>query len=186
MASGCGVADLRPRAAVERGVRQMEQHVDDARALRPVEQLVEQLGVLRPDAGQRAGGGEQRIEQGGAHGAFIRAERAGAKAEGLAGRPDAAEAPYHGANAARQSNSPDETEGFVHAHHPQSYCFCCNLGHAYDRVGRRRNAPAPYYRRAGVFAWTDRFPRREGQDDLAPSLRCFNQRRDATLGALFI
>ena len=73
----------------------MEQHVENARALRTVEQFVEQLGVLRADAGKRAGGGEQGIEQGGAHGAFIRAMRAGAKAKGLAARPTRPKPPPH-------------------------------------------------------------------------------------------
>ena len=82
MASRSRVADFRPRAPVDRGVGQMEQDVDHARALRPVEQLVEQLGVLRADARQRAGGGEQRIEQGGAHGAFIQAVACEAKGGG--------------------------------------------------------------------------------------------------------
>ena len=45
----------------------MEQHVENARALRTVEQFIEELGVLRADARKRAGGGEQAIEQGGAH-----------------------------------------------------------------------------------------------------------------------
>ena len=73
-----GVADFRPRAAVERRIGQMEQDVDHPRALRPVEQPVEQPGDLGSDAGKRRGGREQRIEQSGAHRA-IYTPRAGAR-----------------------------------------------------------------------------------------------------------
>ena len=86
---GDGVADLGARAPVERGVGQVEEHVHDPRALGLAEEPVEELGVLRPDSRQRAGGREQRVEKGRAHGRLI-ARRAG-RLEGrasLSGLPD--------------------------------------------------------------------------------------------------
>ena len=61
------VADLGARAAVDGRLRQMEEDVEDPRALRLVEQPVEELRVLWPDPWQGVGRREQRIEQGGAH-----------------------------------------------------------------------------------------------------------------------
>ena len=68
---GNGVADLGARAPVDGRLGQVEQDVDDARALRLVEQPVEQFRVLRPDPRQGAGRGEQRVEQGRAHGTAL-------------------------------------------------------------------------------------------------------------------
>ncbi len=65
---GNGVTDLGPRAPVERGVGQVEQHIHHPRAFGLAEQPVEELCVLWPDPRQRSGRREQRIEKGGAHG----------------------------------------------------------------------------------------------------------------------
>ena len=65
------VADFRPRAPVDGRMGQMEQHVDDPRALRLVEQAVEKFCILGSDPRQRLGRGEQRIEEGRAHVAFL-------------------------------------------------------------------------------------------------------------------
>ena len=65
---GNGVADLGPRAPVDGRLGQMEEDVDDPRALGLIEQAIEQFGVLRPDPRQRAGGREHGIEKIGAHG----------------------------------------------------------------------------------------------------------------------
>ena len=67
---GHDVAQLRPRAAVDRAGRQMEQEIDDARRL-ALEQPREQLLELRPDAGQAGQRGEQRIEHRRAHGSRL-------------------------------------------------------------------------------------------------------------------
>ena len=49
--AGLYVAQLRPRAAIDRAGRQMEQQIDDARRV-AVEQPRIKLFQLRPDAGQ--------------------------------------------------------------------------------------------------------------------------------------
>ena len=67
---GNRVADLWPRPPVERRIGQVEQHVEHARALRPVEQPVEQFCVLGSDPGQRGGRGEQGVEKRRAHAAL--------------------------------------------------------------------------------------------------------------------
>ena len=82
-----GLPNPGPRAAVERGVGQVEQDIDNARAVRAIEQPVEQLGDLWPDPGEAGGGSEKRIEQGGAHGASVARQRwigrGGPKATGI-------------------------------------------------------------------------------------------------------
>ena len=66
-----GVADLRPRPAVDDLARQMQQQIDQPRRLAPAEQILQQLVLLRTDAGQAGYGSKQRIEQAGAHGANL-------------------------------------------------------------------------------------------------------------------
>ena len=61
------VAQLRPRAAVDRTSRQMEEKVEHARPVIAAEQTRIQLLKLRTDAGQGRQRGEQGVEQGRAH-----------------------------------------------------------------------------------------------------------------------
>ena len=66
--------DFRPGAAVDQGVRQVQQQVDDAgRAVGTAEQPIEQRSRLRPHALERGGRGEQRIEVGWSQGDRARA-----------------------------------------------------------------------------------------------------------------
>ena len=74
---GHDVAQLRPRPAVDRAGRQMEQQIDDARRVLAAEQPAKQLLHLRPDARQAGQRGEQRIEHGRPHRQFIHREMAG-------------------------------------------------------------------------------------------------------------
>ncbi len=82
--AGNGVADFRPRAPVERRIGQVEQHVENARALRSIEQAVEQFGVLGSDPGKRGSRGEQRIEERRAHDGVIAIPGPSQTSEGLA------------------------------------------------------------------------------------------------------
>ena len=59
-----GVADLRPRPAVDHAGRQMQQQIDQPRRLIAAEQIAQQLVLLRPDAGKARDRRKQRIEQG--------------------------------------------------------------------------------------------------------------------------
>ena len=62
-----GLADCRPRAAIDHIGRQMQQQVHQPRRFAAVEQIAEQLVLFRPDAGEARNGCEQRIEQGRTH-----------------------------------------------------------------------------------------------------------------------
>ena len=62
-----GVADFRPRAAVDHAGRQMQQQIDQPRRLIAAEQIAEQLVLLRPDAGKARDRRKQGIEQSRAH-----------------------------------------------------------------------------------------------------------------------
>ena len=61
------IGDRRARPPVDGAARQVEHQVDHARGLRfAAEETVENLAELRPDAGERRHGGEERIENRGA------------------------------------------------------------------------------------------------------------------------
>ena len=68
---GLHIAQLRPRAAVDRAGRQVEQQIDDARHVVAAEQAAIELLDLRPDAGQARERREQRIEHVWPHARFI-------------------------------------------------------------------------------------------------------------------
>ena len=62
-----GVADFRPRPAVDHARRQMQQQIDQPRRLAAAEQIAQQLVLLRPDAAKARDRRKQRIEQSRAH-----------------------------------------------------------------------------------------------------------------------
>ena len=66
-----GVADFRPRPAVDHAGRQMQQQIHQPRRLIAAEQIAEQFVLLRPDAGKGRDRREQRIEQSRAHRDFL-------------------------------------------------------------------------------------------------------------------
>ena len=68
------VRDAGAGAAVDDAVRQVEQQVDDARGPAGLsQQRVVERRHLRPDAGQRGDGREERVQEGRAHGRFAAA-----------------------------------------------------------------------------------------------------------------
>jgi len=62
-----GLANLRPRPAVDHAGRQVQQQIDQPWGLVAAEQIAQQLVLLRPDAGKGRDRRKQRIEQVRAH-----------------------------------------------------------------------------------------------------------------------
>ena len=66
-----GVADFRPRPAVDHAGRQMQQQIHQPRRVIAAEQIAEQFVLLRSDAGKGRNRRKQRIEQSRAHRNFL-------------------------------------------------------------------------------------------------------------------
>jgi hypothetical protein len=101
------VADLGARAAVDGRLRQMEEDVEDPRALRLAEQPVEELRVFWPDPWQGVGRREERIESRGTHHAPL-------AAPDRPGKTDKPSALKNDKTRAREMDH-DFADAFVHA-----------------------------------------------------------------------
>ncbi len=67
-----GIADFRPRPAIDHAGGQMQQQIDQSRRLVAAEQIAQQLVLLRPDAGKARDRSKQGIEQSRAHRSILK------------------------------------------------------------------------------------------------------------------